>query len=509
MRKQAVVPLILMLVSAACAEPAPQAPFHTAAVAPPPPGSFFIHPERIHLQGGGFANVERGMFFAPVNRADPASGVLGIEVYRFKASPEADPGAPPIFFLHGGPSFAGLERALEEPGTFEERWLPLTNVADVVVVGQRGIGSSKPTTTIDATTPNQPADAPFDAERAEEEFQSALRAERLFWEESGLDLSGFTVLEAAEDVNEVRAALGYDKIMIWGGSFGSHWGMALMRKHPEIIERVILRGMEGPDHTYDHPGHLWNVFRRVAEEAEASRELQGRIPEGGLVAAFEGFLQEATERPFRVPVLDPEDGSRHEVLFDGTAVQRLANGYSQGLTGWPADVIELWEGDYQRAAEALYSRSRSRRRDIRTASYFQLDCGSGITPGRLSEQTADPANQVLFGMNWGYIAGCPVWESDLGDDFRQNFQTEIPTVIVHGTWDTSTPYENALELLPYFKNSKFIPVVRGPHGAIMAAMEVSDEFRSGLLHFAATGEWGQLPDTVWIPPAEFRVPGQG
>jgi pimeloyl-ACP methyl ester carboxylesterase len=226
------------------------------------------------------------------------------------------------------------------------------------------------------------------------------------------------------------------------------------------------------------------------------------------VAAFEEIVRRATENPFTVQVTDPEGGTRHEVLFDESAVQRLARGYSTGLPGWPADVIELWEGDYQRAASALLARSRREGPDFRTASYFQLDCGSGITPERLEEQLADPANSVLFGMNWGYIAGCPAWDSDLGDDFRQNFETEIPAVIAHGTWDTSTPYENALELLPYFKNRRFVPVIRGPHGAIQAAMRESEEFRSGLLHFAATGDWTQLPDTVWMPQPEFRIPGE-
>jgi pimeloyl-ACP methyl ester carboxylesterase len=507
MRIKTLVTTILGLISVGCIDTATEAPFHTAMAPPPLAGSFFIYPERIPLQDGGFMHAERGIYFAPVNRSNPGSGVLGVEVYRFKASSEAAVGTPPIFFLHGGPSFAGLERAMEDLGTFEERWEPLTNVADVVVVGQRGIGSSKPTTTIEATIPNHPADGSFDPDRAEAEFREALSSERAFWEESGLDLAGFNVLEAAEDVNEVRKALGYDRITIWGGSFGSHWGMSLMRKHPEIVERAILRGMEGPDHTYDHPGHLWNVYRRVAEEAESSPELRGRVPEGGLVAAFEDVVRNATDSPFRVSVVDPQDGSIHEVLFDGPAVRQLARGFSTGLPGWPSDVIELSEGRFDRAAEALYARARGTSRQFRTASYFQLDCGSGITPSRLAEQIADPANQILFGMNWIYTAGCPAWESDLGDDFRQNFETEIPTVIVHGTWDTSTPYENALELLPYFKNSRFLPVVRGPHGAIRAAMDVAEEFRMGILHFAATGDWAQLPDTVWMPPVRFRLPG--
>lgn len=507
MRIEKAVAAACVVLTGACAEPASDMSFHTAVAPAPPAGSIFLYPERIPLLDGGFVNAERGIYFAPVNRSSPGSGVLGVEIYRFRASPEARTDTPPVFFLHGGPSFTGLEGALEDIGTFEERWLPLTHVSDVVVVGQRGIGSSKPTTTIETTTPRDPAEVAYDPERAAAELRAVLAEERAFWEESGLDLAGFTVLEAAEDVNEVRLALGYDKITLWGGSFGSHWGMSLMRLHPEIIERAILRGMEGPDHTYDDPGHLWNVYRRVSEEAEASPELRGRIPQGGLVAAFEEVARSAAANPFTVPFIDPQDGSRHDVLFDGHAVQRLSRGFSAGLPGWPADVIEMAEGNFTRAAGELYLRSLQSGRQYRTASYFQLDCGSGITPERLAEQVADPANDVLFRMNWSYIAGCPAWDSDLGDDFRQNFDTEIPTVIVHGTWDTSTPYENALELLPHFKNSKFIPVVRGPHGAIQAAMRASDEFRSGILHFAATGDWAQLPDTVWLPPVRFRVPG--
>lgn len=78
--------------------------------------------------------------------------------------------------------------------------------------------------------------------------------------------------------------------------------------------------------------------------------------------------------------------------------------------------------------------------------------------------------------------------------------------ITRGTWDTSTPYENALALVPYFKNSTFIPVIRGPHGAIQVPMNASPKFRTGILHFEATGDASQLPDEVTMPPVQFSVP---
>lgn len=472
----------------------------------PEPGMLFLYPERIVLKDGGFFNAERGIMFVPVNRSKKNSSVIAVEVYRFKRLEKADPDTPPIFYLYGGPSFGGLERPLERLGTFEEDWLPFLEISDVVVVSQRGIGPSKPTTIIETTTKPLPPDQPYDDEKAVAEFQQVLAKEKAVWEELGLDLSGFTVIEAAADVNDVRKALGYEKVILWGGSFGSHWGMAIMRYYPEIVERAILRGMEGPDHTYDHPGHLWNVYKRVAEEAEKALELKGLIPEGGLIKAIKTVVKRVEDKPFKVTVTNPATKQPQDVLFDVESVKRLARGYSGGLSAWPADVITLYSSDFSKAAERAVRRYQNSGRSFRTASYFMLDCGSGITPERLAEYKADPAVKIIGLGNWDYIAGCPVWESDIGDKFRQNFETDIPTVIIHGTWDTSTPYENALELVPYFKNSKFIPVIRGPHGAIRAAMRASEKFHTGIMHFAATGDMSDLPDEVEMPPVDWVIP---
>jgi pimeloyl-ACP methyl ester carboxylesterase len=477
--------------------------FHKAVAESPAPGTIFLYPERIRLKDGGFFAAERGMMFVPANRSDKKSTVIGIEVYRFKASGKAKPGTPPIFFLHGGPSFSGLERSLERLGTFEERWLPLLDVSDVVVVGQRGIGSSKPNTIIDINT-NFPLDRAVTEEEAAAALREACAKEKAFWEAQGVDLSGLTVIEAAADVNDVRKALGYEKVIIWGGSFGSHWGMAFMRYYPDIVERAILRGMEGPNHTYDHPGYLWNVYKNVAAEAEKAPELQGLIPEGGLIRAIKTVVERIKKKPVKVTVTDPKTSKSQEVLFTAREAGRLARGYSCGLPGWPANVIALYNGNFSEAAEGAVRRQGSIR--FSTASFYMLDHASGITPEREAELKGDPAVRILGDINSHYTITRDIWGSDLGDEFRQNFETNIPTVIVHGTWDTSTPYENALELVPYFKNSKFIPVIRGPHGAIRAAMRASEKFRRGVMHFAATGDMSELPDKVKMPPVDWVIP---
>ena len=69
-----------------------------------------------------------------------------------------------------------------------------------------------------------------------------MRRCRDYWSSAGLDLRGLNVIEAADDVAYVRDVLGYKKIVLIGRSFGSHWAMAVMRFHRDIVARAVLNG---------------------------------------------------------------------------------------------------------------------------------------------------------------------------------------------------------------------------------------------------------------------------
>jgi pimeloyl-ACP methyl ester carboxylesterase len=316
------------------------------------------------------------------------------------------------------------------------------------------------------------------------------------------------VIEAAADVNDVREALGYEKIQVHGGSFGSHWGMTVLRYYPEIVERTVLNGMEGPDHTYDMPGWVLKALERTAADAEASGALGDRMPEGGLLAAFRELIERADSEPIAVRIKRPGSRDSVDVILTGDDFRALSGGFSPSLrghrmAGWPADILRLHEGDFRVPANRQLA-SRSRAPGIPTAAFFMLDCGSGISPARAGRMLEDPGVEVVGNLGWFYQVTCPAWDADLGDEFRENFDTDIPTVIVHGNWDISTPLENALELAPHFKVRRFVLIERGTHGALSEALAASDEFRLALERFVTTGDMSDLPEKVVLPPVEWR-----
>ena len=89
-----------------------------------------------------------------------------------------------------------------------------------------------------------------------------------------------TTIANAADVDALRQALGYGRISLIAGSYGSHLAIALMRYHPQSIERAIIWGMEGPDDTYDIPDGILQSLKAQAAAAEADPRLRGSSSAG-------------------------------------------------------------------------------------------------------------------------------------------------------------------------------------------------------------------------------------
>jgi pimeloyl-ACP methyl ester carboxylesterase len=456
-----------------------------------------MQPVELELADGSTRTAFRGMLRVPVVRADPDSRQIGVDVWRFPADEGVSSDRPPVFELNGGPGWPGME-----PG--DVRWerdvAPKVAMADLVIVGQRGIGTSEPNTSCaEHVWRLEPG---LSAEERDEAVRAQLTACRNAWEAEGYDLRGFNVIEAAGDVDDVRRLLGYDEIVLMGGSFGSHWGMTIMRYHPEIVARAVLHGMEGPDHTSDGPAGLLEALRRIAAEAEASPRLAERLPEAGLIEALRAVIAAVEERPAEASV-----GGK-QVTIEADDLREQVMGYTctvrsrDSVAGWPGDVMRLVEGDYVPVARVI-DRSRGGNDGLPTASFFLLDCGSGITTARHERYLNDPAVQVVGDPGAFYDLACPVWEVDLGDEFRADFRTPIPTVMVHGTWDVSTPLDNALELVPCFEDLHFVPVEGGTHGALREAMAHDEAFTAALTDFITTGATEGLPEAIALPPIEW------
>jgi len=453
-------------------------------------------------------NYERGVIQVPINRATHSEQTWDVEFVRFKRAATASPDTPPIFILRGGPGSESGTQLLEDPGYYAYFIEPYTQITDVIIPGQRGLQTS-------GATPCDPIE-PLTFEQAlNDEARQAARSAALDlcrkkWEAEGVDLTGFNIIEMAGDVYDIARGLGYEKIQLIGQSFGSHWGMATLRYYPDLIARATLSGLEGPDHTYDMPGHVLATLERIAASAEASPELAPYIPEQGLLEAYRELIQRADETPIQVSLESPDSGEMITISLDGDDLRSFTRGYSRGtswrfiMPAWPLDILALLDGNFSYAARSLVRDHLFTR--LRDAAYYQIDCASGISQERGKILRSDLAAD-LVGPLWEYYdSHCSAWDADLGEDFRAPFSTDVPALLINGDWDTSTPYENAQEVRSYFQNHRFVHVRGGSHGAFREAREDVDGFREQVYQWLETGSYTHIPETVTLPPMQWRAP---
>lgn len=405
--------------------------------------------------------VESGRLDVPESRARPSRRRVTIPFYRLKS--EAREPAAPIFLLAGGPGSSWLEQFEAEETHREARFYQ--TIADVVLFDQRGGGRSTPEMKCGDSAPLPPPDVPLDMTTVARTLRQLLVQCRDRWQSQGVDLAAYNTVESAADLNDLRLALGYPKITLIGGSYGSHLALQFMRQFPGAVERAVIFGVEGPDHTWDDPAGALHTLERIAAATGQSPAFRDRIPEGGLLQALERVLARVDAEPQVVTLTEGETTRR--VRVDGARLRQMARadaGRRNAAWVWPERILAMDRGDFTEVASRM---ARQARLVLPDPVHFSMDCASGASEGRRQHSRTSAARRILGDINFEYAVACDVWPfDDPGPSYRANVVSDIPTLIIHGTWDTSTPIENAREVAASLKAATLVEVIGGNHGAL-------------------------------------------
>ncbi|MDR7070065.1 pimeloyl-ACP methyl ester carboxylesterase [Pseudoxanthomonas japonensis] len=454
------------------------------------------------LSGMSIVRYELGHIYVPENRNRPNSRLIAVRYMRIKG--EDQPGTPPVFMLPGGPGDSYIEAftksGLDWFGAVRQRndVLRFRRAGDVVVMDQRGASGPSGRLSFNHNPDGQPLDRPAVLADELEAAPSVVR--RALARYPDHDLAGYTVIQCAEDLDDLRQALGYTKVNLFGLSYGSQWSFAVMRLHPGTVSRALLSGVEPLDNSYDMPSHVWAALMRVAAEAEADPRLRASLPQGGLRQAIDEILAHLEKDAVSVRlqsgeqiVLGPED-------FRLSLLARPSE--------WPARIIDIHRGRYEAWAEEVAATRRPLKESSSALIGPLIDTSLNVSEIRGRHLEDDPAVQYLG--TWGFVpamAAAPLWPTpDVGDALRLPEESPIPVVFLHGDWDTSTPIENSREIQPYFPNSRLVVVRRGGHGAIYDLADQNPDALDQLLDYLRTGDMTDLPTEIVIALPKFDTP---
>jgi pimeloyl-ACP methyl ester carboxylesterase len=342
--------------------------------------------------------------------------------------------------------------------------MALREVGDVILLDQRGTGISKPSL-VCSRTRDFPLDKPGDPEEMVRIYQEALRACAQDLKSQGVDLSGYNTNESADDVADLRKALGAQRISLWGISYGTHLGLAVIRRHPEIVHRAILTGVSGPEaELMMLPSTIQEQLLKVDRLFKADPTVNSLIPD--FLGLVKSLLAQLEKKPATVEVTDPQTGRPVKVTVGKWDLEFFTSVRVQptwGIKSLPAWFYPMSRGDFQPLAETALA---FRREAIGNLMPYLMVCASGVSRERYRRIQRE-ARRALLGnaCNFPYPGIAPaLGNPDLGPAFRSPVHSEVPVLFVSGTLDGETPVRMAKEIRSGFPNSQHLIVEGASHG---------------------------------------------
>ena len=426
------------------------------AVAPAAPGP--LEPCEVRGAGEGVKEKARcGAYEVFENRAAKSGRKIKLKIVVFPAT-GPDKAADPLFYIPGGPGSS----ATEDAPYVAQQFAKIRERRDLVFVDQRGTGGSNPLN-CDFFNP--------------QDLQSYLGdyfplgdvrkcREQL---EPKADLRLYTTHIAMDDLDEVRAALGYGQINITGGSYGTRAAQVYLKRHGEHVRAVILHGVSptGQLMPRDFPQHTERALDGVIDECAADEACRAAFPE--LRAEAKAVLEKLLRGPVEVELKHPQTGKGTPVKLSrdlaAEAIRYML--YQPGAASRiPLFVHLAARGDFAPLAESAIF---YRRQIVATGSngmYLSVTCAEDlpwIKPGE-GERNAEHTFLGDYRLRQ-QRAACALWpRADIPKGYAEPTRAGVPALILTGQWDPVTPPVYGDTAARYLPNSLHVVVPHGGHG---------------------------------------------
>lgn len=409
--------------------------------------------EAVVANDGTVFDVTSAVVRVPESRAKTGPGAT-IDLAVVRARREGASGRTAHLLLAGGPGDSGVGLVL---GAVKQGGAALAALfdGDVIGIDQRGTGRSTPNLSVDVRY-NLPQDRAGSPEAWMASIAPIVQAVRDDLEQRGIDLAAYNTRESADDIAAVLSALGYDRVVLWGRSYGSHLALATLRRHPALVDRMILIGPEGPDHTWKLPGQVDAAIVRFAAS----------IDQIDLPALMRGVIAQLASAPATITATHPVTKQPVEVTigaFDLQWVTAQALGDPRALATLPAAYRRMATGDFSGIAPVVLAfRSRP---GVESAMKHAMDLSSGSSAQRRARIEREASSAILGNaMNFPgmYLSGA--WGvAPLDDAFREPVRSAVPTLILAGDLDPRTPIENGREIVSTLENGHLVVVENATH----------------------------------------------
>lgn len=391
------------------------------------------------------------------NRATKRGRKLALKIVVFPATGQ-DRAADPLFYIPGGPGSS----ATEDAPYVAEDWAKIRVRRDLVFVDQRGTGGSN---SLNCDFFN-PADL-----TSYTGFYFPLEAVRKCRErlESKADLKLYTTPVAMDDLDEVRAALGYERINISGGSYGTRAAQVYLKRYQKHVRAVVLQGVSptGQSMPRDFPQHTERALDGVLGECAADEACRAAFPD--LRAEAKAVLERLLRGPVEVAVKHPQTGVSTRIRLSrdlaGEAIRYML--YQSGAAARiPLFIHTAARGDFTPLAEAAIFYRQQIVASGSNGMYLSVTCAEDLPRVGPGAGERNAAGTFLGDYRLRQQrAACDLWpRAEMPKGYDEPTRSDVPALILTGQWDPVTPPVYGDTAAKYLPNSLHLVIPHGGHG---------------------------------------------
>lgn len=376
-----------------------------------------------------------GTVTVPEDRQRPGGRTIALNVIVMPATSPA-PHTPPLFDIDGGPGLPVTKHA-EFYASFGSAYRARR---DIVMVDQRGTGGSNPLHCPEFSTPDA-AYQPLYPAAAVSRCRKAL--------ESSADLTKYGTREAVADLDDVRAALGYDKIDLFGLSYGTTVALRYLATHPERARAAVLMGVSPASATPPkfHAIAGDRAIRLLFERCRADPACSASFDPSGDVERIRARLRSTEGAPseeiffekLRTLMYQPSGARRIPFIMDHAAAGDLAPFYEATRPQGPR----------------LYA----------DGMFLSVICSEAMALMDVAAAT-EAAQATIFGdyRLRRQQEACAEWPiAEVGVDYLQPVLSDAPVLLISGELDPVTPPSLADEAARTLPNSKHVVIPESGH----------------------------------------------
>jgi pimeloyl-ACP methyl ester carboxylesterase len=410
-----------------------------------------------------------GTYVVFEDRAAGTGRTIALKFVIIKASHRSNRA---IAFNPGGPGGSSTEFAGDlADGNFLTAISALRDQYDILLVDNRGTGGSAPQQ-CDFT----PAARPqlYFSRLWPDDLVRQCRAKVARY--ANLDL--YITPIAVDDLNDLRGALGYPKLVLYGGSYGTRFYLAYARQHPDSVESLVLQGVAPPHFLIlpleDAQGAQTAIDGLIAA-CSADAACKANFPNFG--KHFAAVAERFDRGPVRVPLRNAATKTVATIaLSKEVFADRLRELlYDPASAAYVPYIIErAYRSDYGPLATLM---------DLIAQAFADQGNGLNLSVSCAEDVPFITESAVLTTSAHSFEGdvrvraqqrACALWNvAPVAAAFVEPVHSDAPILMVSGTDDPATPPKYAREALAYLPNARILSIRGGSHDSESACMDAT------------------------------------